>query len=85
MVPEHNIEHRPPGSIRQRPSWTAFGVSPAMFRGDGNAQRESRRAMFLDSILPVSAIIAGELSEKLETPVTISHNESGVCRLPTPW
>ena len=37
MVPEHNIEHRPPGSIRQRPSWTAFGVSPAMFRGDGNA------------------------------------------------
>ena len=32
--------------------------------------------MFLDSILPVSAIIAGELSEKLETPVTIGHNES---------
>ena len=73
MVPEHNIELRTESA---KAILTAYGVSPAMFQGDGNAQRESRRAMFLDSILPVSAIIAGELSEKLETPVTIGHNES---------
>ena len=32
--------------------------------------------MFLDTILPTSAIIADELSAKLETTVEISHNES---------
>ena len=32
--------------------------------------------MFLDTILPTSALIAEELSRKLETPVTISHNQS---------
>ena len=32
--------------------------------------------MFLDSILPTSAIIAQELTSKLEEPVSIGHNES---------
>ena len=32
--------------------------------------------MFLDSILPTSALIEGELMTKLETPISISHNES---------
>ena len=82
MVPEHNIELRTESA---KAILTAYGVSPAMFQGDGNAMREARRLMFLDTILPTSAIIADELSAKLETPVTISHNESGVCRLPTPW
>ena len=63
----------------------AFGVSPAIFSGDGNAMREARRLMFFDSILPTSALIEGELKTKLETPISISHNESGICRLPKTW
>ena len=54
----------------------AFGVSQAMFSGDGNAMREARRLMFLDSILPTSAIIALELTSKLEEPVSIGHELS---------
>ena len=73
MVPEHNIELRTESA---KAILTAYGVSPAMFEGDGNAMRETRRLMFLDSILPTSAIIAGELSAKLETAISITHNES---------
>ena len=73
MVPENNIELRTESA---KAILEAFGVAPAMFEGDGNAQREARRLMFLDTILPTSAIIADELSAKLETTVEISHNES---------
>ena len=38
--------------------------------------REGRRLLFYDTILPTSALIAEELTRKLETAVTISHNES---------
>ena len=73
VVPETNIELRTESA---KAILTAYGVSPAMFEGDGNAMREARRLMFLDTILPTSAIIADELSAKLETTVEISHNES---------
>ena len=73
MVPENNIELRTESA---KAILEAFGVAPAMFEGDGNAMREARRLMFLDTILPTSAIIADELSAKLETTVEISHNES---------
>ena len=71
----------PPASIQLRDSMAdgimqAFGVPPAIFSGDGNGMREARRLMFLDSILPTSALIEGELTTKLETPISISHNES---------
>ena len=71
----------PPASIQLRESMAegimqAFGVPPAIFTGDGNGMREARRLMFLDSILPTSALIEGELMTKLETPISISHNES---------
>ena len=79
MVPENNIELRTESA---KAILEAFGVAPAMFEGDGNAMREARRLMFLDTILPTSAIIAGELSAKLETTVEISHNESNLFRLP---
>ena len=73
MVPETNIALRTESA---KAILEAFGVAPAMFEGDGNAMREARRLMFLDTILPTSAIIADELSAKLETTVEISHNES---------
>ena len=64
MIPEFNtiLRDSSASAIMQ-----AFGVSQAMFSGDGNAMREARRLMFLDSILPTSAIIAQELTSKLET------------------
>ena len=73
MVPEPNI------ILRDKTSEAileAYGIPPAMFTGDGNSLREGRRILFYDTILPTSALIAEELSRKLETPVTISHNES---------
>ena len=73
VVPEHNTGLRTESA---KAIMQAFGVSPAMFQGDGNAQREARRLMFLDTILPTSVLIADELSTKLETAVAISHNES---------
>ena len=73
VVPETNIALRTESA---KAILEAFGVAPAMFEGDGNAMREARRLMFLDTILPTSAIIADELSAKLETTVEISHNES---------
>ena len=79
MIPEFNtiLRDSSASAIMQ-----AFGVSQAMFSGDGNAQRgKPGRLMFLDSILPTSAIIAQELTSKLEEPVSIGHNESRIRRL----
>ena len=73
LIPEFNtiLRDSSASAIMQ-----AFGVSQAMFSGDGNAMREARRLMFLDSILPTSAIIALELTSKLEEPVSIGHELS---------
>ena len=73
LIPEFNtiLRESSAAAIMQ-----AFGVSQAMFSGDGNAMREARRLMFLDSILPTSALIAQELTSKLETPVSIGHEQS---------
>ena len=49
VVPEHNTGLRTESA---KAIMQAFGVSPSMFQGDGNAMREARRLMFLDSILP---------------------------------
>ena len=73
IVPEQSISLR---KSMAEGIMQAFGVPPAIFTGDGNAMREARRLMFLDSILPTSALIEAELTTKLETPISISHNES---------
>ena len=73
VVPEPNIVLRDKSA---EAILEAYGIPPAMFTGDGNSLREGRRILFYDTILPTSALIAEELSRKLETPVTISHNDS---------
>ena len=73
LVPEPNIVLRDKSA---EAILEAYGIPPAMFTGDGNSLREGRRILFYDSILPTSALITEELSRKLETSVSISHNDS---------
>ena len=54
----------------------AYGVSPKVLDGDGNAMRESRRALYLDTILPLAAVVSQELSEKLGSNISLDFNPS---------
>ena len=54
----------------------SYGVSPKVLDGDGNAMREARRALFLDVILPLAAVVSEELSFKLDANVTMDFNKS---------
>ena len=61
----------------QRSILSAFGLSPSMFESgsDGTSQRESFRRAYTTTLNPLAMMIAQELSEKLESPVTLSLNE----------
>ena len=54
----------------------AYGLSPKVLDGDGNAMREARRALFLDTILPLAAVVSQELSEKLDANISMDFNRS---------
>ena len=52
------------------------GIPIEFLKGaDGSALREAYRRMLFGTIQPLGAIVAQELSEKLETPVTLDWNE----------
>ena len=53
----------------------AYGVSEALW-ADGNSQRESRRSLFLDTILPLAALVSQELSLKLDSNISLDFNPS---------
>ena len=72
-VPEFNLVLR---VAAEASIFKAYGVADSYFGGDGNGLRESRRQVFLDAILPLGEIIALELSEKLETPISIDFQKS---------
>lgn len=55
---------------------SAMGIPPALYTSQGAALRESYRQLFSDTILPLGALIAAELTEKLETEVTIRFPEA---------
>ena len=54
----------------------SYGLSPKVLDGDGNAMREARRALFLDVILPLGAMVSQELSEKLDANISLDFNRS---------
>jgi len=50
----------------------ACGVPPSLFiSDDGTAQREAVRRWHLGTVIPLADVVAFELSEKLETPVSL--------------
>ena len=52
------------------------GVPIEFLKGaDGSALREAYRRMLFGTIQPLGAIVAQELSEKLETPITLAWDE----------
>ena len=53
-----------------------MGFRPKVLDGDGNAMREARRALFLDVILPLSAVVSQELSLKLDSNITLDFGPS---------
>ena len=73
MVPEPNLKMRDSTSLAILRS---YGVSPKVLDGDGNAMREARRALFLDTILPLTAVVSQELSEKLDSNISLDFNPS---------
>ena len=52
----------------------ACGISPSLFveRADGSAQRESYRRFYSATVEPLAALLASELSRKLETDISLS-------------
>lgn len=53
---------------------TSAGVSPVLAdsRADGGSRREAFRQLLHSTVQPMAKIVERELSEKLETPITIS-------------
>ena len=72
-VPEANLKMRDQTSLAILRS---YGVSPKVLDGDGNAMREARRALYLDTILPLAAVVSQELSLKLDATVSLDFNPS---------
>lgn len=54
----------------------AAGTPPALMDGgaDGTSQRESLRRWHQTTVLPLAGVLAWELSEKLETPISLSFD-----------
>ena len=52
----------------------ASGVPPGLLldAGDGTSQRESYRRFVAATCEPIAALVAQELSEKLEVPISLS-------------
>ena len=73
LIPESSISMRDSTSLAILRS---YGVSPKVLDGDGNAMREARRALFLDVILPLAALVGQELSEKLDSNIFLDFNPS---------
>ena len=73
MLSEPNLKMRDSTSLAILRS---YGLSPKVLDGDGNAMREARRALFLDVILPLGAVVSQELGEKLDTNISLDFNRS---------
>ena len=73
VVLEPNLKMRDSTSLAVLRS---YGVSPKVLDGDGNAMREARRALFLDTILPLAALVSQELSEKLDATISLDFGPS---------
>ena len=53
----------------------ATGTPPSLFTdADGTSQREGLRRYHLGTVLPLAHILEMELTEKLETPVTLAFD-----------
>ena len=71
----------PPASIEAREKameavMDACGVPSSLHRSDGAAQRESYRHFFTATIEPIAALIAAELSEKLERKIVFEFPQA---------
>ena len=53
----------------------AIGIPPTLLSSEGSALRESYRNFFTGTCLPLSNLIAAELSEKLEQEITFFFPE----------
>ena len=53
----------------------AMGIPPALYTSQGAALREAHRHFLTDTIKPLGKLIAMELSEKLETEITLTFPE----------
>ena len=73
MIPETSVVMRDKTAVQVL---MAFGVSPKVLDGDGQGQREARRSLYLDTILPLSALISQELSVKLDSNIVLDFNPS---------
>ena len=72
-VPETSIAMRDSTALQVL---HAYGISEKIWSGDGNAMLQSRRELFLDVIEPLGTRVAQELSEKLDSNITIDFNPS---------
>lgn len=72
-VPEANIQLRESSAMAVM---SALGIPPSLYSSEGSALRESYRNFFTSTIEPLGALIAAELSEKLETAIDITFPQA---------
>ena len=55
---------------------SVYGVHHGLLGGDGASLREARHSLYLDTIIPMAAVFTAELSQKLESVVTLDFAPS---------